>query len=171
MIGLYLLAAHLVGDFVLQTRWQAAGKLADSSLRMRHVWAYAVPFMPIVAWRTWGDAAWSSWHTQRGVVFVSLLVLLHFLTDSRRFRSTLGDVVAWRFGGRASASAERRLALAHVHDPAVGFDAATEQRVTALAGAPEPGGFPPPNPWTPIPILIDQTLHMAQLAVLGALFL
>jgi hypothetical protein len=29
MLGLYLIAAHMVGDFVLQTRWQAVGKFGS----------------------------------------------------------------------------------------------------------------------------------------------
>lgn len=143
MLPLYLLAAHLVGDFVLQTRWQAVGKFTDSSLRMRHVWTYSIPFWPIAVAYDEG----TRWH---GLAFIVGLVLLHFLTDSRRFASTLGDVVAWRMmSGNNVAGTLKKPGEA-------------EQPIYMRL---------PPNPWTPIPILIDQSLHVVQLAVLGGLFL
>jgi hypothetical protein len=125
VLALALLASHLVGDFVLQTRWQAAGKLDDRRLRLRHVLAYGAPFY---VWVPFSDVApWRVW------AFLGLLGALHFLTDSRRFRSTVGDWIAWRLS-----------------EPA-------DERPTG----------PPPNPWAPIPIMLDQSLHVVQLAALG----
>lgn len=72
-----------------------------------------------------------------------LLFALHLFTDSRRFRSTLGDVIAWRYGpGR------------HERSDPEGF---ADWKLRPLG----------PNPWEPLPILIDQTLHVVQLAALG----
>jgi hypothetical protein len=121
VIALYLLAAHLVGDFLIQTRWQALGKLEDAALRARHVLAYSLPFIPIVVVeaRT-GSQALSA--------FV-LLVVLHYVTDSHRFTTTPGEWLVWHAGLR-----EEPLA---------------------------------PNPWPPLPLLIDQALHVCQLALVG----
>lgn len=127
MIGLYLLASHLVGDFLLQTRWQAAGKLNDHVVRARHVGAYTLAFFPV--------AVTQAPNAQAAYTFLAFLAALHFITDSRRFYSTFGDVFAWR----------------------------TDPKTRPLRLS--------PNPWTPIPILIDQTLHVAQIAILGGIFL
>lgn len=169
MLPLYLLAAHLVGDFVLQTRWQAAGKTgwktAAVALRARHVLAYCVPFIPL--------AIVYAPDARRALGFMAWLYALHFLTDSRRFYSTLGDVVAWRFstrrhvtitGGDVFKVGDRIRVGAKPLDPT--------GRVTGSCG-----GYTgidldlEPNPWTPVPILIDQALHFVQLAVLGGLLL
>ena len=48
MLPLYLIAAHLVGDFVFQTRWQAAAKLTDRYARAAHVSTYLLAFVPVV---------------------------------------------------------------------------------------------------------------------------
>jgi hypothetical protein len=130
VIGLYLLAAHLVGDFLLQTRWQAAQKLVSARVRARHVAAYLIPFVVLLAYLrpSWG----------RAVAFVCLLAVLHFLTDSRRFTSTPGEWVVW---------------------------AVRRERYGLLV--------PPldPNPWPAMPLMIDQSLHVVQIAVLGGLLL
>jgi hypothetical protein len=143
VIALYLLAAHLVGDFVFQTRWQAAGKLADWRLRFRHVLVYSLCFVPIAA--VYASSAW------RGAAFGCLLFVLHYLTDSRRFPSTLGDWVGWR--------------LSYGRGPVAGTlkDPGDAERPIYVRL--------PPNPWTPMPLLIDQTLHVCQVALLGGIFL
>lgn len=145
MIALYLLAAHLVGDFVLQTRWQAAGKAGWTTeaveLRARHVLAYCVPFVPL--------AIIYAPDTRRALGFMAWLYVLHFLTDSRRFASTVGDWVSWTFTGAGET-----------------YDVG-ERHGEAIEGCPRLL----PNPWTPIPILIDQTLHVCQIALLGGLLL
>lgn len=158
MIGLYLLAAHMVGDFVLQTRWQAAGKFDDYRLRARHVAVYCLPFIPIAAWRTISGHDGAGWHGAHAgawafAAFMLWLAVLHFVTDSRRFHSTLGDFIAWRFE--------------------------SVRRYDVTGEMPDVGGYRPrfaygrmaPSPWPPLPILLDQSLHAVQLAILGGLFL
>lgn len=146
MLPLWLLAAHLVGDYVLQTRWQAAGKFTDVGLRARHVTAYCVPFVPLAI--IYGDGyAYSN-----AVLFLMALWTLHYWTDSRRFASTLGDVVGWR-----------------LRSP--------EQRHAEWSGQPMYGKVGttsdtrPPNPWPSVGLAIDQSLHIVQVAVLAAVFL
>lgn len=151
MLPLYLLAAHLVGDFVFQTRWQANGKFGWTeeavALRVVHVFFYAVAFLPIILWRCW-DSTIPAWHP---TAFFVGLVVLHFLTDSRRFTSTFGDWVAWNIGG-AGPPAEKR-------------------GIHAAMGAPLDEFDLPPNPWPSVGLAIDQTLHVVQVAVLAGLFL
>lgn len=127
MIALYLLAAHLVGDFLFQTRWQAARKLDDAATRLRHVSTYTLAFIPVVL-ASGADA-------RHAGGFLAWTFVLHFVTDSRRFHSTIGDWVTWN----------------------------VERKTRGLRLD--------PNPWQPLPILIDQSLHVAQLAVLGGLWL
>lgn len=144
MIALYLLAAHFVGDYALQTRWQAARKFTDAGFRTRHVLAYCLPFVPIAFYAapTWRSA----------VGFLAGLYVLHFLTDTRRAQSTLGDVVGWWFRTPAQRLQEWQ-------------DAPRYETLGRTSDS------LPPNPWTPIGILIDQTLHLCQLALLGGLLL
>lgn len=171
MLPLYLLAAHLVGDFILQTRWQAAGKFARTRqgalLRLRHVATYSVPFVPLAI--VYGGNAW--WSAD----FMLALFLLHYLTDSRRFTSTLGDWVAWYV-----TLGDDRLGRVTLSDPRVMRDG-TRVRITTTGQTGralyEDGDDLvlildlEPNPWTPVPIMIDQTLHVCQIALLGGLFL
>lgn len=151
MIALYLIAAHLTGDFLLQTRWQAVGKFGWTAkacdLRTRHVLAYSLPFMPVAAAYAHGPAELAA--------FMLLLYALHWLTDSRRFTSTLGDVLAWH--GVVGPGDEERMAV--VRDP----DTSDEDLRDVMRLE--------PNPWAPLPILIDQSLHVVQVAVLAGLFL
>lgn len=139
MLGLYLLAAHMVGDFLFQSRWQAAEKLTDRRSRARHVFSYTLAFAPL---------ALLSAPLGRAGAFLGLLFVLHYATDSRRFRSSVGDVLGWRFG------------------------LSDRDRFRILGGAaPDYRGPLEPNPWPAMPLMIDQTLHVVQLAALGALFL
>lgn len=89
MVALYLLAAHLVGDFVFQSRWQAVRKFDDRAYRARHVLSYVAAFVPVllVVRPGWLPAG----------AFLLALAGLHFATDTRRFTSNVGDLVAWRF--------------------------------------------------------------------------
>lgn len=149
MIALWLIAAHLTGDFILQTRWQASRKLHDPAIRGRHVLVYTLCFAPVIGYYTAvnGRSYWAAFACSVG------LFALHYLTDSRRFTSTLGDWVAWKTSGAGEA-----------------YDVA-ERHGESLTGRDEGHPRLTPNPWTPIPILIDQTLHLMQLAALGTLFL
>jgi len=143
VIALWLLAGHMVGDFILANRWQSAAKFDSALARTRHVLGYCVPFVPIFL------AYAPSWW--RAVAGLAALFVLHWLTDCHRFRSTLGDVVGWRFLPPEQRATEG--------DP-YGFRA-EDGRGPAL----------PPNPWEPIALFIDQGLHVLQLAVVGTLFL
>ena len=105
LLGLDLIAAHMVGDYVLQTEGQAATKLHDWRARAAHVTTYCLPFV-LVAW-IYTAALLPT------LTFVALLWVTHFITDSRRW-----------------ASSER---------------------------------------WAPLPILVDQTIHLATLAALARL--
>jgi Protein of unknown function (DUF3307) len=137
---LYLLAAHLVGDFLLQTRWQAVGKFGWTPeaiwLRGKHVFVYGACF--VIALVPAADHLGN-------LAFLASLMLLHFLTDSRRFTSTVGDWIAWNLMWAPREPSGYR------PDP----------RVRPL----------PPNPWPSLPLAIDQTLHIVQIAVLAGLFL
>lgn len=70
-IGLYVIAAHLVGDFILQTGWMAREKLhpdpddfpikplyhhaalRSTAIRTAHVAVYLLPFIPVVYIADW----------------------------------------------------------------------------------------------------------------------
>lgn len=150
MVALGLLASHLVGDFVFQTRWQAAGKLGDWRLRARHVLAYCLAFvwvllLDVPAWRL--------------AAFAAGLAVLHFLTDSRRFHSTFGDVVGWQ----GLDDAERRWAWEE-------YAVVEGDDWTKPEAVPESWQrWPTENPWPAIPLMIDQALHVAQVAALALL--
>lgn len=143
MTPLYLLAAHLVGDFVFQTRWQATEKFTEPWCRLRHATTYALPFIPI--------AVVFSPRWEWALNFMIALWFFHFLTDSRRFHSTLGDWVAWQ----TMSGAEREREWSR---PTYETYGNTSDSL-------------PPNPWSGVPIMVDQALHLVQLAVLGGVFL
>lgn len=168
MIVLYLLTAHMVGDFVIQNRWMAAFKLSDWKIRTIHVFTYSIPFSPIMGFYSNSPLD--------GFLFGFLLYLLHYATDSHRFRSTLGDVVQWQISRRTEPAAVRRAWVDHLYGGA-GDEALLEsweldirkREARDIAG--RTLWMPPPNPWSATPLMIDQTLHICQLALLGGLFL
>lgn len=106
LLPLDILAAHLAGDFLLQSDWMAANKLRCWRARALHVATYAAAFLPVLAlhWPGLG----------RALLFLGLLALSHFLTDSRR----------WSTGEN----------------------------------------------WPAKPIVVDQVLHVIELAILARLF-
>lgn len=81
MIGLDLLAAHLVGDFVLQTDDMAKRKLECWRTRLYHVLLYSMAFVPVII--TYAQRV-DDW---RLALFYWLLILTHFIIDSRRWAS------------------------------------------------------------------------------------
>lgn len=157
MIVLWLLVAHLAGDYLFQTRWQAVGKFgwtpAAVALRGRHVIAYQFCFVPILA--AYLPHNHGVGGVTRGVAFLLLLSVAHFLTDAQRFTRTPGEWIVWRVLSR-----ERRIA---------------EQQAWLKTEIPvrDTGGplLMPPNPWPTIGLAIDQTLHLIQIAVLAEVFL
>lgn len=144
MISLYLLASHMVGDFIFQNRWHSERKLDDPLERAWHVLWYTLAFAPVVY--ITAPPVW------KGAAFSGCLFVLHFLTDSRRFHSTLGDVLGWSFRREFSDQWE--------WDRGPAGEPINQRRVALL-----------PNPWPAMPLMIDQTLHVVQIAVLGGLFL
>lgn len=79
MRSLDLLAAHLCGDYVLQTDEQATQKLHSASVRAAHVTTYHAPFL--VAGLV------TRVNTKRLATFLALSWVTHFVTDSRRWVS------------------------------------------------------------------------------------
>lgn len=156
MIVLWLLVAHLVGDYVLQSRWEAIEKFGWTRLAMRrrtaHVATYLLPFLPVAY--AYEPTAW------KGEAFLAGLVVLHWLTDAQRFTSTLGDVVGWNFLSPNQREAETVTTSVIAGVPVmVSHRDVAERRI------------PPPNPWPSIPLALDQTAHLIQIAVLAEVFL
>lgn len=169
MIALYLLAAHLTGDFLFQTRWQAAVKLEDWTVRLTHVSVYAIPFIPIVAVYGQPNAFW----------FLLLLGAAHFATDSFRFHSSLGETIQWQVDRVRAPASVRKAWIDHLYGPddlpgempriRPGDVERRQARARGVMG--RTLWFPPPNPWPFTSLVIDQSLHVIQLAILGGLFL
>ena len=106
MMPLLLLGAHLVGDFVTQTRRMAAQKLTDWRVRASHVTAYTAGFAVVLL------LAPLNWAPYAGLL--AAIWVTHFITDSRRWS--------------------------------------------------------PRDPWPPKQIMVDQTIHVLTLALLGVAF-
>lgn len=80
VIGLYLIASHMAGDYLFQSAHMAAHKLHDWKVRLWHVAVYTACFVPAVV------AAHSSlW---RDGAFLAALAVAHFATDSKRWRTS-----------------------------------------------------------------------------------
>lgn len=79
MRSIDLVAAHLVGDYVLQTNEQAVRKFEDSGVRAAHVTSYAACFLPVLLV--------SRAPVGSKLLFLVLLWLAHYATDSRRWAS------------------------------------------------------------------------------------
>ncbi len=77
VLYLAMLAAHAVGDFLLQTEYMVEHKLEDPGVRARHVTVYTAAFVP-VAFLFRADA-------RRAALFLALVWITHFVTDSRRW--------------------------------------------------------------------------------------
>jgi hypothetical protein len=102
MKGLDILAAHMVGDYILQTNEEAVGKTDSLALLAKHVAKYMLPHavVGVVHGRSIG----------RGIAYTLSVGATHAFIDHRR----------WASGGE----------------------------------------------WPPKPILVDQAIHSAQLALL-----
>ena len=77
MISMCLLAAHMLGDYILQTDYLASKKLTNWKIRLIHVWFYTMPFAVIGLLY---DLPWL-----RLLWFVLAVAVPHFVIDSRRF--------------------------------------------------------------------------------------
>jgi hypothetical protein len=82
---LALLASHLVGDFLIQTEWQAVNKLgglADPRSRralLAHVAAYTAAFIPALVWIGIRTTPW------RAVAVAAIVAIPHLLLDDGHF--------------------------------------------------------------------------------------
>jgi hypothetical protein len=74
-----LIAAHMVGDYILQTDGMAKKKLTDERVRFWHVVTYCVPFFILL--EICGPSG------ARGLAFLASLFIGHFVIDSRRWAS------------------------------------------------------------------------------------
>jgi Protein of unknown function (DUF3307) len=78
---LALLVAHLAGDFLLQTDWQAVNKvrgIGDAVARRalgRHLATYSLAFVPVLVWIAEQTAAW------RAIVVAVAVIVPHLLID------------------------------------------------------------------------------------------
>lgn len=80
-----LLSAHWVGDFVLQTDWQAKNKSKDMSALAKHVGSYSVCLLVCAFFIFPGPTLISTL-----LIFVFLNGALHFVTD--HFTSRCGPL-------------------------------------------------------------------------------
>jgi TRAP-type uncharacterized transport system fused permease subunit len=77
---LYALAAHAVGDFLLQPTWMGENKLDSRAIRALHVVVYTVAFVPVVIA--------SKWTKRQSVTFLGIVATTHFAIDSDRWSDT-----------------------------------------------------------------------------------
>lgn len=89
-VSLWLLTAHLVGDFPLQPDWIANHKTEQNTRLGIHVCVHGFLNIPI-AWVVFADTA-------SQLAFLSWIVLTHALIDSRRWvepKDGWGDTWVW----------------------------------------------------------------------------
>jgi hypothetical protein len=79
MIGLCLLAAHMAGDYLLQTHWMAMNKMKDMRVLMLHCAIYTACFIPI--------GFLFDWKINFQATFYGLVYSTHVITDCRRWAS------------------------------------------------------------------------------------
>lgn len=75
--GLDLIAAHLVGDYVLQSDEMAKKKLDNPLVRAYHVSRYTAALAPAAL------ASGAPWRRQ--LLFLGLAWMAHYVTDSKRW--------------------------------------------------------------------------------------
>jgi len=103
-----LIASHLVGDFLLQTDWQARhkqGGLGGDPIRRRalltHVATYTAAFLPALVWiGLERDAAWA-------VAMGAVIAIPHWIQDDGR----LLDAYMARVKGLSQTSSGLRVAV------------------------------------------------------------
>lgn len=81
MIGLMMLAAHMAGDFLFQTKWIAENKLKSWEARFVHCLIYVMCFIPV----EWYAKHYMGVKDTFGLGF--WLFTTHFIADSRRWAS------------------------------------------------------------------------------------
>jgi Protein of unknown function (DUF3307) len=122
MLSIWLIALHMLGDYILQTNWMAANKFKSAGVRTIHVLCYTAPLAAFAyIWLKFNHLPETTnvfgilkYHgIKRWLAFVYGVFVLHWITDCRRWASD--------------------------------------------------------KPWCAKPIMVDQTLHMLQLAALSTL--
>jgi hypothetical protein len=79
LLSLWLIALHMLGDYLLQTDWMAANKLKSAWARTVHVFVYTLGFIPLgLVYTT---------TLPRAAGFVLLVYVTHWITDCRRWAS------------------------------------------------------------------------------------
>lgn len=82
-IAIVFFVSHLVGDFLLQTGWQAENKFGglggggDAGALFKHVLTYTIAFVPALVWLATGIGAWAL-----GVA--ALVAVPHLVQDDGR---------------------------------------------------------------------------------------
>lgn len=80
MLGLYLIASHMAGDYLFQSAAMAANKLTNPWWRAYHVLVYTLCFVPAVII--------ADPDTLNASLFGACLAGAHFITDSKRWRTS-----------------------------------------------------------------------------------
>lgn len=78
MLGLYLVASHMAGDYLFQSAYMAAHKLRSRLVRLSHVAVYCLCFLPVAV-------VYGGWAAP---FFLLALGVVHYLTDSKRWRTS-----------------------------------------------------------------------------------
>ena len=99
MLSLWLLALHMLGDYVLQNDWMAANKFKSAYVRTVHVGCYCAPFAifaymvapltvrhHLVVRSEWAFS-WNTTSHDNAWLFSGLLFITHWITDCRRWAS------------------------------------------------------------------------------------
>jgi len=79
MISLYIIAAHLTGDFILQTDKMAQKKFDSHTWRTIHVIVYTMTFVPVVL------------VTSLPWLFLLAVAIPHWIIDTRRWAEPKDD--------------------------------------------------------------------------------
>ena len=166
MIALYLIAAHLTGDWLLQGKWMASEKYRSEAALYSHVMVYALCFVPILLWSS--DSG-----IYAKLAFIWLLAALHAATDSHRSTSTLADTIGWQWRRYRDPEGVRIAWVDHLYGANAVYDGIDMGR--RLRQARDITGrtlwFPPPDGSAGTPLAMDQSLHILQIAALAAIFL
>ena len=125
---LWIILAHWIADFVLQTNWQASNKSKSSVALTCHVSVYTVTMVLLVFWTIPGGPGTSE-GSARLYLFAAITFGAHFITDaitsritSRLFRGQLDtEGVIWSGTGIPVSMLRRDFNL-HYFFVVVGFD-------------------------------------------------
>ena len=80
--SLFVLGAHLIGDFPLQTDEMASKKFDSIKVRLKHILAYHSAFTPLILFIDIRHLA----------MLLALSAIAHFLIDSKRWLKGKGNI-------------------------------------------------------------------------------